>query len=257
MGAGHVTDANSIALWKWLSGPPWVSSVNPQAWNQLTESGVDTLAVPGVISKARGCVANTSQKLQGPTGQASLSATFQGEWTVEAWVARFGAQPTADTGIILNFSGLGLAQTDNTQLSVQVGGAGPNAGKLLGFWRYNSAVNVATYSTSTLSIGVWQHVAVVKKSAGGGLYDCLLYINGVAAGSGLGLPNANGGSSGVMRIATLGDSNFADVAMNGAVDEIHVSNVARSASFILNNYNRGIAAPAPVVASHSGPPAVL
>jgi hypothetical protein len=239
MAIGHIVDGNTVALWRWLLSAPWVSDV-VATWNQLSEQGVASLRLPGVIVNSRGFTSNTSQKLNGPSGQAALSSSlWQSEWTIEAWVCTFGSQPAADVGNIFIFNGIGVAQSDNIQASLGiVGTGGGNAGKLLCRWRRGAAGNVDTLSPTALTVGVWTHVAAVKQSAGGGIYNCLLYVNGVLVTTNTGLNNADGGTSGNMRGGVGGDPGFADSALNAMVDEVCISNTPRAASYILADYQR-------------------
>lgn len=234
---GHIPDANSIALWRWTGTSPWPSEVNAGTWNTVSETSAfpnTTYSAPGAVKRARGYANNTSQKLQGPTGQAAMSTVFQGEWTIEAWTSVFqqGGDPV---GIIFSFTGLGTDTANNSQASIGIVGNADttNMGKLYAQWRLTSSTLVNVYSQYSVPVGQWAHVAAVKQSVGGGLYSVTLYINGVVAGSATGLTNANGGTSTNMRVAIGGDGNFADVPYAGLIDEIHISNVARSSAYIL------------------------
>jgi hypothetical protein len=88
--------------------------------------------------------------------------------------------------------------------------------------------NIAAAFGSTVTAGTWYHVV--------GTYDgttLTTYVNGVA-----GTPaTASGALANTTAPLTLFDASFTSAPFNGALDEVRVSNVARSAGWIGTAYN--------------------
>jgi len=132
-------------------------------------------------------------------GSASFKLEPGSVFTVSAWI-----KPNAvDRGAVLRLGDAGK------KLAIEIAG---------GFLQVVSGKDTVR-SSSALTPGVWQHIAVVVEPA-----KATLYINGLVAGNGA-----------LALIATNGNAFIGD-GFRGDMDELTVSNSARSADYIRAMY---------------------
>ena len=84
------------------------------------------------------------------------------------------------------------------------------------------------------------HLGVVKRSLGGGSYVIDIYVDGVFKETSPSMTNATAGTAAAINAFTVGlggngNTNF----FYGRLDDLRLSNKARSAAEILNSYQRG------------------
>lgn len=82
---------------------------------------------------------------------------------------------------------------------------------------------------ASLSTGAWQHVALTYDSSQG----LIGYLNGASDGTAA----ANGAIEQLGSVTQLIADDSSNITFDGAMDEVRISNVARSASWILSEYN--------------------
>ncbi len=161
-------------------------------------------------------------------GSNSLSGTF----TIEFW-----ANPSSLSG--QGF--LGSRGPSDASLDIQLtstGGLHGDIGNGSG-WLTTSA----DAPGAGLQVGVWSHIAYVITPTG-----YTIYVNAVQKGSGSfnGTPLAFSSS----HIMTLGNYGTGGSTYNGALDELRIWSVARTASEILNNMNTELSAGTGLVAAY-------
>ena len=161
-------------------------------------------------------------------GSNSLSGTF----TIEFW-----ASPSSLSG--QGF--LGSRGPSDASLDIQLTGAGGLHGDIGNgsSWLTTSA----DAPGAGLQVGVWSHIAYVITPTG-----YTIYVNAVQKGSGSfsGTPLAFNSS----HIMTLGNYGTGGSSYNGALDEVRIWSVARTASEILNNMNAELSAGTGLVAAY-------
>ena len=141
--------------------------------------------------------------------------------TLEAWIkvssfvdyARIFAKSTASGGAPWEDYGLGGSSASSHQVAVSVG---------IGSTSYSAY-------TSAISSGTWYHLV--------GAYDgshLTAYLNGTA-----GTPASVSGSiANDSQITEIGyNTTYSPQSWNGSIDEVRISNIARSAGWITTEYN--------------------
>ncbi len=182
--------------------------------NNLTNSGAT--AGSGHIGGAAVTAANSAYlDLSNPAGFPTGTA----QRTLETW----------------------FKKTDGSSANEEILGYGANTsnGDRFSVWFGSSSLGVETENDgrafSWSNDGNWHHVALVLPSGGSRTSDVVVYLDGV-------LKSASGGS---LTLNTSG-ADFAvgtvpgfhgNYGFNGLVDEIRVSNTARSADWIATEYN--------------------
>jgi hypothetical protein len=156
----------------------------------------------------------------GAYATASLNGTGNSQMTAEAWI-RSGATPSGQVGV--------LQWARSGQLTDQ-------SPFLL--WRYDNSNNLSIdfdgsyHFTSHLAAATWYHVAATWNSS----HVLTLYINGVSQGTyQAASPPANLANANNLYLGT-GYNGF----WNGRMDEVRISNAARSADWIATEYNNQV-----------------
>jgi len=160
-------------------------------------------------------------------------ATFNftsGAFTVEFWL-RIEAYP-AGVQRIMN---RGLSATDGWSVRIDT------AGKV-NFETYQAGATQTTLSTA-ITAGRWTHVACVRSGAA-----CTIYLDGVAANSSAGT-HVNPTTS--TRNLYFGRNDAGSVWFAGMLDDIRISNVARSRNEIVTRMGRQLTA-AEITSSYVG-----
>jgi hypothetical protein len=111
-------------------------------------------------------------------------------------------------------------------------------GSSLGWWMFNGKISLYTNynhdGTAVLSTGTWYHAVIVQDGV-----NIIYYLNGAldATVTGASLYTANITASGAD-----GGSSGTGEAFSGKLDELRVSNIARSADWILTEFRNQSAA---------------
>jgi len=214
-----VWDSNYKGVWHLTNGTT-LNLIESTGVNNGTNHSAT--AATGKVQGGVSFVAASSQYFD-VGSDASLNIT--GDITVEFWV-----NPTT-TATQLLFTRLVSGPGNGYTAFVNVGGA--SAHFAFYFDVQNAGVEKFALPSSTLATGSWTHVVGILSGT-----TVSLRINGAepAYDSGSARTGASIGSTSVT--ATVGrDSRAASYYGNGLMDEIRVSNVARSTAWILTEYN--------------------
>lgn len=164
---------------------------------------------------------------------ASDSLAIAGDLTVETWVKLDSL--TGSTQGLIGFSGATNSETqaNNILYLLAVG----SDGTLSLSHEYDSGANVVMSSTETISVGEWVHVAGVRDTTAN---TWTLYLNGNAIansnyGSG---KEANGSSSGALKLGAIPITTGHDSFLDGQLDEMRIWNTTRSADDIRLSYDQ-------------------
>lgn len=186
------------------SGANGVKNATVTINNSDADEAVFTFAISGNLVGSGQALA-----FDGIDDRVDLPVVFSGSYTKEAWI---------NTNILTAFPNIlsGNAST-GTALFLNSGriaaGHGPGFAQVL--------------DPAAISTGTWYHVAVTY-NAGTGVMN--LYKNGALVGTASGVPSY---TETLQQIGTFNGSNF----FNGAIDEVRIWNVARSAADISSTMN--------------------
>ncbi len=212
-----------------VTGSAWDSNYKG-VWHEpdgTTLSAVDSLGVSnGTVT---GATAGTGQI----DGAAALSGSSQyidvgntsnlqiiGDITIEAWV-----NPTDRS----NYNGIMGKTTGNVPTSYDfylVQGSG-----IPDFFRGNGTSAPDVAGTNPVPSGVFSHIVVTESGT-----TVTHYLNGAANGSGSAVVTPSDGGTN----ALIGSRADHATMFKGAMDEIRISNIARSADWITTEYNNQV-----------------
>lgn len=200
-----VWDSNFKGVWHLPNGTTLTSLDSTSNDNDATATGSPT----AVAGKVDGGVTVSTGNYLGDTLAAAIGTTN----TVSAWV-KFASLPSS--------GGQGFH------------GAYAVDGAELFIWNQTGTTYFALYGSafvygSAPSTGVWYYLVATRNGTGTNGY--LLYLNGAVD---ITTTRSSGDSGSTFRIGRKGDGSD---EMNGAVDEVRVSNSVRSASWITTEYN--------------------
>ena len=178
--------------------------------------------------------------------QEPVRLLLLGEYTIEWWGQ---LQDTALARGIVQWGGSGETEATNFLIQLSLEASGGNY-TVRAFWEYGAGINVTATGVTTVvsdnTEGVTNgqqrhHYAVVFKDVGGGNRDVLIYRDGTLVETVTGGLNPTGGTTitttnnglDVLRGGTAGN------LWEGFLDDMRISNVARTATEVLASYNRG------------------
>jgi len=144
--------------------------------------------------------------------------------TWSTWVKfnSFAQQAGANQHVMYQADGTGAHET---RIFVDTSGK-------INWYVFNTSYVCQLISTSTLQLGQWYYISSQYGASG-----CKLYINGNLEASNV---TTNGPGTGAIKFG-LGNLNFNSTGyMNGAIDEVRVDNVARTADEIRQAYEVGL-----------------
>lgn len=203
-------DSNTVALWHLDETGGTGAYLKDSSSNVNHGTPTGTSLIDGISGKARSF--NGSSDNIGLS--ASTNANVVGSISIEMWI-----KPTlATSGVLIH---------KDSQYSIQV----DNSGSF--FWADSSNWNYAGFGATNIGLvaNKWQHLAVTKS---GGIVN--VYLDGVLKAS-----KSFGGditsTSNIMRIGCYaGVSTCTSSYFSGSIDEIRISNVARSSEEIAESY---------------------
>ncbi len=241
---GIIPDANTVSLFKFdeaSSTDNAIDSVGSYTLNQYNSPP----AVAGVIDGARQTGAG---KVFQCASNAAYNATFNGDWNV-----RFKIKPVAlADGEILFYAGLNFSTIDADTCLAEVGLRASGAI----YWRQwqNYTTNTLVNSATHLIVGTTYDVQVSRTRTGVNTYRYEICINGVSDTITTGVIGSRPGDVisytgvghflGVGCYVGTGGLGTASGITSMVVDDLEISNVARSEADALDVYNRGIVAAA-------------
>ncbi|MGH7410861.1 MAG: DUF2341 domain-containing protein, partial [Candidatus Methylomirabilis sp.] len=186
-------------------------------------SMTSTDQVPGKIAG--------SLDLDGTDDYVSGLVNPTGQFTVSVWFYSRGAQNTQDpSGIESAGSFLSSEETGGTHTydwRVYL----PATDKVTARWDTATANNVSIATVSTISHNQWIHAVAVQEAS-----TFRIYLNGVQNVSSAMTAHLSGTIAGVMGRTYVGTSSSYNQYYDGLLDELRVSNVARSANWIKAQY---------------------
>jgi gliding motility-associated-like protein len=167
---------------------------------------------------------------------SSATLAVSGDLTIETWIKLNSLQGSTNDNLIVAHGGAGEGSAENYLYSLSI-----DPGNILrAYWEFGNGTDEVVLSTTaaTLSPGAWTHLTVVRDAASKLVY---FYENGIQIGAPVSFANdANGGSGNSFQLGS--DQNIPTNDLDGSLDEIRISNSARSAEWIKTNYN-SISAP--------------
>lgn len=160
------------------------------------------------------------------TSSASAALAVSGNKTFEAWVNPTSFQgSSANTGLVT----YGKVGTSLYSLFLTGDGSGVNCIPIFGF---AGSTTFPTVAGPAIPAGHWAHLVGVINNT-----SLTLYVNGVPYTSSTSDAPLPGDSSLSLIIGRDGCCTTTSAYFDGAVDEVRVSNVARSADWITTEYN--------------------
>jgi len=211
----YVVDTNTVGLWHMdeRSGTGAYIKDSTANANNGTPTGT-TYTNSGKIGGAR--------SFNGSSDRIALSAgsnaNITGDISYEAWI-----KPTS-------FATVGTLIHKDSQYSIAINTSGYVA------WADSSNWNYAAfgYQNIGLATGVWQHIAVTKSGS-----TVTIYLNGVYKFS-QAFGSAITGTSNIMHMGCYSDATTCAASYyNGQIDEVRMSNIARTANEIAESYKLG------------------
>jgi len=224
---GHIMDANVVAMWGLDEGQGTAcQDLSPNVRN-ITWVNTPTIA-NGQIYKCR-TFNGTTQYGTSPAVSAFRTAVDE-SLTVEAWI---NITTWADSTIICYAGATAvLANRNLFELAID------STGHLVARWENDTSGMQTFTSPGTIATGGWHHVAM-KRTTTGASSVVDLFIDGVKVGTSGSLvsPTIGSGTTSLLSVARHPAANryFA-----GSIDEVRISNVARSDAEIIAGYTEGI-----------------
>ena len=204
-------DTNTIGLWHLEEQSGSGAYIKDSSGRNNHGTPTDTTFVQGVLGKARNFTGTNNINI----GNKSIVDSAS-DLTVDAWV-----YPTAQTSA----THYRVFSEENV---LYVGQYGSN----VSFYMGNGSSWTTTDTTGgTLLLNTWSHVAWVKNGT-----TASIYINGQLSKTGISAPSTLGTSSNVNYIST---SNGSSQPWTGSLDQIRISNTARTADEIRQTYEIG------------------
>ena len=222
-----VWDANYKGVWHLPDGSS-LSVADSTGLNTATNHGAAPTA--GKVDGAGSFASSSSQYID--MGNAS-GLQITSAVTIEGWI---NTTNLANDGVTYRRPFSKCSGTSQTALGYEIvlaPGASGWADNKLYFQTgkgTSGGLNAAVANTA-VSVGVWYHVVGVYDGATGAIY-----INGAPQASAFSASGAIVDSGNNFAIGNIGANNDNGSHWNGAADEVRVSNIARSADWILTQY---------------------
>ncbi len=211
------SDVNTVALWHMNEGS---GDIQDSSGNANVGSPTGTTVVTGPLGNARGFNGTSSDYIT-----VNPTAVTSGSYTVELWV-----QPNSYTGgvsgnpeIISTRTGSDFSfdmQLTSSSIHQDIGNG-------------SSWITTSADVSTIIPLNSWSHIATVVTNIG-----WATYVNGTLAGSGKyyssSFPLLSDSTHKIMFGTVNGTTNF----LNGSIDEVRISNVARSSEEIQMDASR-------------------
>ena len=206
-----VWDSNYKGVWHLKDGT--TLSLTDSTSNANTGTNSSTTATTGQIDGGEAF----SGSSQYATVAYSSSLAITGDITIEAWVN--------PTNYITSREVVGKDTSEWASSYLWLFAGSTGLPRLI---RGNGSSNSSVTGTTAPSTGVWSHLVVTMSGT-----TVTHYLNGGTNGSGtLSTTITDNGSS-----VLIGEDSAGNLLMKGSIDELRISNVARSGSWITAEYN--------------------
>jgi hypothetical protein len=220
------------AVWSAGFGAVWhLRDLTDATANANTGTNNGTIAAGGKIGEGRRFDGLNDSVSLGSA--ASIDDVFTGGGTVEAWF-RAAGWGEASKGRILEKGDTSTGETKGWCLSVDNENV---SGGILFTHVVTAGDGIGGWNTAagSVALNAWTHVALVYDQ-GSTANDPTIYLNGApAARSEVNVPTGAVASD-AAGIARLGNRGAGDRAFNGQLDEVRLSRVSRSPSWIATSY---------------------
>lgn len=216
-GKNNVWDSNYVSVWHLDE----VVNNTTNGYDDSTSNANDGTGVSMALTEIGGKLASKAQNLDGASDYigASDSASFDSitsQITISGWVR--GDTWTANSYVI--------DKQNRWSLIIRTAGT---------VSLYGLALSTAeTQTTTTLSTGVWYYLTATYNS-GGGASNAKIYINGALDTSAT-RTNDLGTDNNPVRLGMYSGAVGSSWGYDGGLDEIRVSNIARSTDWISAEY---------------------
>ncbi len=170
----------------------------------------------------------------------SISSTpalqINGDLTLEAWVNFNALQAGVNENVVFSSSAVGETNATNYNYFFNIIGSGVDANKMQLYWENGAGVDVYMKSTVPVSIanGTWHKIAVTRDNTN---LLVKFYLDGQQVGTSvpfLSSQIANGGIASALQIGQ--DQNPSSNDLNAKLDELRISNKARTPEWIEAQY---------------------
>lgn len=153
---------------------------------------------------------------------SSSAPNITGDKTVECWVnaTSFAENPVSFSPRFIHDN---IDGTNGYQMTILSSTSG-------WVWAVNDSGGQRIVSTNTYSTSTWYHLVGTYVASS---HTVALYVNGVSKSDG----SASGWGTGTSTANRIGQRNDGNGKFTGSLDEIRISNVARSAGWITTSYN--------------------
>jgi hypothetical protein len=232
VGRGHIIDGATFACYR-LNNDLNDASPNARHLSLFAGTAIDT--DPIIFDKGRARYFDGSTQYN-RSGDSNWNTLWLGEWTVELWLV-LGDTNTTTRSLLSYYVPSSEAQADNTLVSLSlVYSSGDYKASVL--WE-NGGGNDVSYTTTTNVIASAKahrrtHIAWRKRSVGGGNYVVDFFSNGTPLETSSSLANADGGGNSNLYVGGETPLFF------GRLDDIRISNVARTPAQVFESYRRGL-----------------
>lgn len=245
----HENDEDTFEIWRFSELPecfdigPYGFHLGPYTLGSVVASAgiADPLFEGSVHSREFG--EPSTDWLTIPWHPKLLEVLQEDELTVEFWIQHRDTA-VSSSEYLFTFFGHVSNELEATNRQLWVWLSTSPAGGLTVLWESGGGTNMSVTTTATV-VGTGtehsrHHIAIVRYSDGGGAFDLDLYVDGVFVEQiGSSVPKPTGGTDTSLNtwprfaVAYLGNSFF------GRLDDMRVSNVARSAGEIAASAARG------------------
>jgi len=238
---GHVLDDTTVALWRLNETSASDNAVDATGSYPLQQYGNPDV-VAGHAWNGRGFDGST--KFFQLPGDLAMGTAMNGDWTFEGWV--YLDNTFSANAILYIYNGLNFSGAPQDTILAEVG-VNPSKKVYWNQWHTSSGSDLTQgVSGAALQTGRYYHVAVSRAAEGGNLFTFKIYIDGA-------LDNTTTGVSGHSSPGTVtGASHYIGLGcytgasglgnggspLNGRLDDVRISKVARSAAEILHSYQR-------------------
>jgi hypothetical protein len=248
----HPLDADTAVLWR-LNEEPEASDSSGNGWHlgPYLFNSASAVNLPVLAPSLTEGDSGYSRKFLGYTNAANCSYYLPragemvpllmgaAEWTLEFWFLWGDRLQGGDN--FASFGSTGETSQTNFGLNLLL----QADGRFNTFWENGSGNNVTLTTADPVidpanpaDANFRHHIAFVKESNGGGTSNVLIYKDGVLVESLGPMNDSSGGESGFFVLGGNADQTTAGI--DGLMDDVRLSSVARSAAEVLASYEAGI-----------------